>query len=191
MNKKKILKQSIKETFNHETGELTKSEDITDFVVPSEPDFVKIYLEDIKNLHGLSATVHAVLNELLRITDYNNEIIFNSTVKKRIYSSLDMPRGTFDNCITALKKSNIIKSVGYATYMINPEYFGRGPWKQVYQNRAKYQKIKVTTVYTAKGKKKVETEIVDDTDAMQEAADAADMTMEEFIDNLDGDIDFV
>ncbi|HCF2750532.1 TPA: replication/maintenance protein RepL [Pseudomonas aeruginosa] len=181
---------SVKEVFDKTTGELIKSEEVKNFSVPAEPEYVKMYLKDIASIYSISPLTNKILFHMLAESTYANIVNINPTVKRSICMLVNTSMSTFNNCLSELKAAGIVKEVGRGSYMLNPDLFGKGPWTQVYKNRAIYQSIKVTTVYTAKGSKKVETEIVDDVEAIQEAADAADMSMDDFIDSLDGDINF-
>lgn len=143
-SKKKILKHTVKEIYDKETGELLTQEDIKDFAVSSEPAFVKLYLDGIQAIYKLNSSNHSILNELLKITSYGGEIILNSAVKKRICAYLNTSVGTFDNSLITLKKADIIAQKDRGCYMINPELFGKGAWSEVYKDRAKYKKIKMT-----------------------------------------------
>ncbi|MBK3508364.1 replication/maintenance protein RepL [Pseudomonas sp. MF6747] len=165
---KKILKHSIKETYDSVTGELTKQEEVTAFSVSSEPAFVKLYLDGIQAIYKLNSSNHSVLNELLKITNYGGEIILNAAVKKRICAFLNTSIGTFDNTLLILKKSDIIRQKDRGCYMVNPELFGKGPWVEVYKDRAKYKKLKMTIEYSGskQAKRTVKTELVDDPEAI-------------------------
>jgi len=86
-----------------------------------------------------------VLNELLKLTNYNNEIILNSAIKKRIDKSLMLKKGILDNNLTKLKKAHILKSEERGIYQLNPNLFGKGSWHDI-------NKLRVTWDYSEKGR---------------------------------------
>ena len=182
-SKKKILKHTVREIYDKETGELLTQEDIKDFTVSSEPAFVKLYLDGIQAIYKLNSSNHSILNELLKITSYGGEIILNSAVKKRICAYLNTSIGTFDNSLIALKKADIIAQKDRGCYMINPELFGKGAWSEVYKDRAKYKKIKMTIEFSGanKARKTVKTEIIDDNEEIELVAKSRNITSEELL----------
>jgi hypothetical protein len=193
---KKVLKHSVKETYDSQTGELQLQEEVTAYSVSSEPAFVKLYLDGIQAIYKLNSSNHAVLNELLKITNYGGEIILNPAVKKRICAFLNTSVGTFDNTLLTLKRADIIRQKDRGCYMVNPELFGKGPWSEVYKDRAKYKKIKMTIEYsgTKQARKTIRTEILNDDEAILVEANRRGITSDELlaevnIDDLGLDLD--
>ncbi|MBD8495599.1 replication/maintenance protein RepL [Pseudomonas coleopterorum] len=184
---KKVLKHTIKETYDRETGELQLQEEVTDYSVSSEPAFVKLYLDGIQAIYKLNSSNHAFLNELLKITNYGGEIILNPAVKKRICAFLNSSIGTFDNTLLTLKRADIIRQKDRGCYMVNPELFGKGPWSEVYKDRAKYKKIKMTIEYSGakQAKKTIKTEILNDDEAILVEANRRGITSEELLAEFD------
>lgn len=133
------------EEVNHETGELKKSSVMKQVKLPSEPPFIKLYLSDICKIYDIPRTGNNILNELLKLTNYNNEIILNSSIKKRIESDLDLKKGMLDNNLTKLKKANILKSEERGIYLLNPNLFGKGSWHDI-------NRLRVTWNYDKKGR---------------------------------------
>jgi hypothetical protein len=184
---KKLLKSQVANTVDLATGEVKQSEELQEYSVQTEPAFVKLYLENIKMLYDLTVSNHKILNELLKICNYGGEIILNSSVKKRICESLETSIGSFDNSLLKLKQQDIIRQEVRGIYYLNPELFGKGPWSSVYQDRAKYKKIKMTIEFSGdkNAKKTVKTELVDDVDALTTQANLEGLTYEQFVDTLE------
>lgn len=184
---KKLLKSQVTNTVDLATGEVKQSEELQEYSVQTEPAFVKLYLENIKMLYDLTVSNHKILNELLKICNYGGEIILNSSVKKRICESLETSIGSFDNSLLKLKQQDIIRQEVRGIYYLNPELFGKGPWSSVYQDRAKYKKIKMTIEFSGdkNAKKTVKTELVDDVDALTTQANLEGLTYEQFVDTLE------
>ena len=134
------------EEVDHETGEVKKSSTTKVMKIPSEPPFVKLYLADMCKMYDIPKVGNNVLNELLKLTNYNNEIILNSTIKKRIENELSLKKGILDNNLTKLKKANILKSEERGVYILNPNLFGKGSWHDI-------NKLRVTWDYSESGRK--------------------------------------
>ncbi len=117
-------------------------------VYGDEPPFIKMYLEDILFLNGLSSQYHNVLNCLLKETRYASEedglcIVLASYTKKRILKELGWKNmQSLDNALHKLKQYNIIYSLDRGLYRLNPYLFGRGRWQDIC-------KIRMTVDYDA------------------------------------------
>ena len=142
---KKIQKIHEKEFISQETGEVLASQTDTTYLIPTEPEFVKVYLQDIIYLHDMPTSYHAVLYELLKIMDYDNMISVTLGWKKRTAIKLDLNVGTVGNIISKLKQSNILERTDVGDYRANPSLFAKGKWIDIY-------KLRLTIEYDIKGK---------------------------------------
>jgi hypothetical protein len=142
---KKVQKIHEKEFINHITGEIIGNAKDTTYSVPAEPEFVKIYLQDIIYLHDMPTSYHAVLYELLKIMDFENMISITLGWKKRTSLKLDLNVGTISNIITKLCKSRILERTDVGDYRANPSLFAKGKWIDIY-------KLRLTIDYDLKGR---------------------------------------
>ena len=145
------LYEEVKETKDHHTGEIKSSTRFTSIKHEAEPSYIKLYLSDICKLNDIPKTGNDVLNELLPLVNYDNEIILNSTLKKRIYEKIGIKKGSLDNNIYKLTKQGVLKRVGSGTYMLNPLIFGRGKWQDI-------KALRITWEYTDKGREQIQLE---------------------------------
>jgi hypothetical protein len=147
------LYEERKEVRNHETGEICETSVFKNIRHDNEPSYIKLYVSDLCKLNDIPKTGNAVLNELLRLTDYNNEIILNAGIKKRITEKLKIKKGSLDNNISKLKKHKILVNVERGIYMLNPNLFGKGKWEDI-------KKLRIEWEYSETGRevKKVETD---------------------------------
>jgi hypothetical protein len=143
------------------TGEvLSSKKSSSTFSVDSEPPYIKLYLDCIASLHGLTSTSNDVLKCLLENMTYQNEVILNSVIKNRMAERLGISTRQIDNNLTQLKKADIIRVVGRGVFMFNPEIFARGKWPETKEARTKYKAIKMTAYIEGKGKVKIESELI-------------------------------
>ena len=141
----KLVYAEKTETKDYETGEVKESTTLKTFKLPAEPPFIKLYLADMCKMYDIPKIGNNVLNELLKLTNYSNEIILNSTIKKRIEKSLILKKGMLDNNLNKLKKADILKSEERGVYKLNPNLFGKGSWHDI-------NKLRVTWDYSEDGK---------------------------------------
>jgi hypothetical protein len=115
---------------------------------------VKLYLKDLAHLRELPAWVSGVLYELLQRMDYNNEIILNSTIKKRIADELSLVLGTIDNALVKFVQRDILFRQDKGVYLANPYLFGKGLWEDI-------EEIRMKVTYRPNVEPNIETEIID------------------------------
>ena len=147
------LYEEIREVIDHETGEVKSTSKLKNIKIDKEPNFIKVYIADLCKLNNIPKSGNNTLNELLKLTDYQNEIVLNSHIKGRICEKLGVAIGSLDNTITRLIKGEILERIGRGTFRLNPNLFGRGEWRDI-------KKLRIEWEYSASGRevKKVETD---------------------------------
>jgi hypothetical protein len=128
----------------NEFDEVTSEADQITSKIPTEPDFIKLYLNDVVVLKGIQSGYKDILFHMLKLMKYENYIVSISKydkeviVKKLGLSSTQQ----VDNAITKLKKAGIIMAVmnkegkkQRGVYEFNPFLFGKGKWVENYNNR--------------------------------------------------------
>jgi hypothetical protein len=143
----------------YEDGVLTHSR--TGLTLPKEPPFIKLYLKDLAHIRNLPIWVSGVLYELLKKMDYSNEIVLNSSVKKRIADLLKIGVRSIDNALVKLVSKKVFFRLEPGVYQANPYIFGRGSWADV-------EKIRLTVTYSADGEKHIEAEILTNEEVSRE-----------------------
>ena len=140
MSKTMISERKI---IDYETGQI-KEEEITTKWRSEEPNYIKLYLEDLSYLYRLPKSTSGLLYELLNYTAYGtNEIILNISVKKRIEKKIKMSINVINNNITKLVKNGIIKRVSTGIFILNPYLFGKGDWKNLKELRNQNIEMKI------------------------------------------------
>jgi hypothetical protein len=132
-----------RERLNEQTGELVTT--YRDAILPSEPDYVKLYLADVGMLSGLPGATNPILHELLKLMDYKNRIVLNASVKREMAEELDISVKTIDNALGSLLKQNVLIRKDIGLFFGNPQLFGKGEWKNI-------RELRLTIHYTEKGK---------------------------------------
>lgn len=159
MKRAKIIREWIENTTVDENGEFIKEDKKVTYRVDKEPDFVKLYLDDLMLLEGLPKSTAAVFYELLKFMTYADSengqiVIINSYVRKQILNSvkgISNPQ-TITNAISALKKVGILSEVDRATYRVNPKLIGKGDWRDILNLRTRISEIRMNVVYSENGR---------------------------------------
>jgi hypothetical protein len=150
---KKVVKETTTQTVDVQSGELVSQTIVTSSIVPREPDYVKLYLEDLQRFFELNHSESKVLNGLLRYMSYNNVVVLLKPVKEMICNELQMPMNTLNKSIDNLFKQNILIRMHKSVYLIDPNLFGKGKWEDIHS-------IRLNITYDNTGRKMVKTDVV-------------------------------
>mgnify|MGYP001618243978 CR=1 FL=1 len=145
---------------DHETGEIKQTVDIKSVRLAQEPEFIKLYLQDINKIFDLPKGCSPALYEILKNMNYQGHIVLNKYVKKICAENAGLALTSFNNCITDLLKKDIISRVDTGTYMANPHIFGKGAWSDISKQREFYLTIR----YSKNGKEVVQNNVQTDLD---------------------------
>lgn len=118
-----------KEVRDFQTGELVQLE--REIQIPKEPDFVKLYLNDLVLLKEIPRWVSGILYSLLKNMNYQNEIVLNAAIKKRIAVDLGIVPKTIDNALVTFVKKSILIRQDTGVYRANPYLFDKGDWNNI------------------------------------------------------------
>ena len=117
-----------------ETGEVMEEFESTIFAPEREPNYVKLYLDQLVTIANLQGWTSKVLYELIGSTTYANEgqlVIVNAGLKRLVAEKLNIKTQTVTNAITALKNQNILIPKERGVFILNPQFFGKGEWKDI------------------------------------------------------------
>jgi len=152
MDTRKLVREKEEVTIDYSTGEITKNINTAVGFAEAEPDFVKLYLKDILYLKDLPKGLNAVLYNLIRQMNYDNEIVINSGIKRKIAIATGLAFNTINGAISDFVKGKILIRIDVGIYKINPYLFGKGRWEDI-------KKIRSTIEYTLEGRT-IHTEII-------------------------------
>lgn len=122
---------------DYETGEIKR--EIVKTKVSGEPPYIKLYLKTLCCIKGLSLSLNPVLDALLSYMTYadpNAEeggqlIVVNGFVRQKVADKCGVSIESVNKALTKFTKSGVFRRIGTGTYQVNPEYFGKGEWKDI------------------------------------------------------------
>jgi hypothetical protein len=140
LKKMKLVSTTTNETYDKETDEITKiSQTKTNKGRLQEPDYVKLYLDDIEVLFRLPKNASNVLYSFLKRMSYKGVIYTNIAMKTEICKELQLKNvKSIDNHIAILVKQDIVKRVDRGTFIINPNLIAKGKWQDILGLRVEY-----------------------------------------------------
>jgi hypothetical protein len=148
--------ERTEQTTDHLTGEVTKR---TSTVVqlnklPPEPEYIKLYVDDIGKLHGLSPTHREVLLYVAAASGYDGIATISTRRKAAIALTIGGSVKTVSNALTECVKAGLLRRVAHGEYEPNPFIFGRGSWAEIRERRERFV---ASFVYGPQGRQVLET----------------------------------
>lgn len=86
-----------------------------------EPPFIKLYLDDLSRLNGLTSVQRTVLNIVMKYASYGNELVVTKKTRDIILKEGNIALGSFKNALSVLvQKELLYKGSKRSIYVINP-----------------------------------------------------------------------
>lgn len=147
------INQSVETMVIDQYGEFVEKRANKTLSWGAEPNFVKLYLNDVVYMSDLPSSNAAVLHQLIGRATYAGEangmqIIINKYVKEQVKNKLGYKSiGSVENAITQLVKGKILYRIDRGVYNLNPYLFGKGDWQDICRLRLEvnYDDIKGKT----------------------------------------------
>ena len=136
---KKSVYQETTQTVNHETGEIVSETSTKIAKYAGEPSYLKLYIDDICALASVSESLKKTLLLLLRKLDYDGYITLSTRYRKFMCSEMGIVDGTLRNRLNSLCNKGFLISEGGNEYLANPNYFAKGEWKNIVEQRHAFE----------------------------------------------------
>lgn len=142
------------------TGELLAATTTTTDIntVPTEPNYLKLYVDDLGLLNKLSGSEVIALIHIAALANYDGQVCLPLLVKQSIAEKTNVKPQAIGNTIVKLTAKGILKRIGTAVYLLNPDLFAKGKWREIRELRRAFQSI---TTYLPNGEKIIETKMID------------------------------
>ena len=119
-----------------------------------EPPFIKLYLDDLSRLNGLTSVQRTVLNIVMKYASYGNELVVTKKTRDIILKEGNIALGSFKNALSVLAKKNLIcKGSKRSIYYINPDLAYKGKVND---------RAKLIILYNELGERKIKLEVHND-----------------------------
>ena len=163
--------ETTESVVNELTGELlsfvTEITEVNALAV--EPNYMKLYIEDLGLLKRLSDGEINVLLGIATVSEYSGEVHLPLLIKQRIANSAEVKIQTINNIIAKLISKDVIKRIGTTVYILNPDLFAKEKWRDIREQRKTFQSI---ITYNQNGTRTIEIRIVEPTQATETLAPA-------------------
>jgi len=122
------------------TGETLSRESTTVSFLPKEPPYIKVYIQDISRLYGMTPSAGGLLYELASRMSYDGTVCIVSCILQSICEKLKIKPQTFRNLLDKFLKNGILCRVGRGVFELNPDLFAKGDWVDISKRRLEFQK---------------------------------------------------
>ena len=131
MAKKEKITQNKENFIDYNTGDIVKQNITQSIPVGAEPNYYKVYLQDLANLQGLNPTERQVLEVLSSNMSFDNIIVVIKPIKEKLSQITGKSYETIRSSIQGLVNKNILIREERACYRVNPKYIAKGKWQDI------------------------------------------------------------
>jgi len=156
---KKVTQESVETIINQDTGEIVETKSRKQYKVAREPDYIKMYIDDLSLLNGISN--NAILYHVVTRMNYELEVFLTGRVVKLICEKCNVQKRHFYRCLKQYVEKGILSKIDQTEYTVNPYLFARGKWEDI-------EKIRLTVEYSANGRE-LTTEMIEKQDVLASA----------------------
>lgn len=168
MDKMKI-NQQVDTIIDSETGEILQQDRKESLAVGKEPNYYKVYINDLANLQGLNPTEKMVLEILSANMTFDNLIVLIKPIKEKLVKLTGKSYDGIKRAIQELTKKKVLLKEERACYRVNPKYIAKGKWEDIkalrlvieYSERGREISIEKVTPYHIEYKVNDKKELLD------------------------------
>lgn len=125
--------------------------------LPSEPEYIKLYIDDIGRLHGLKPMTREVLLYVAAASGFDGVATITARRKARIALTIGTTAAVVSNALTECVKAGLLRRVAHGEYEPDPHLFGRGSWAEIRERRARFV---ASYVYGPEGRTAIEARLM-------------------------------
>ena len=133
-----------------ESGQTRATKETNVIRLPSEPPFIKMYIDDLSHFVGLKERHKEIVFELIKKMDFSGMVTLTARTRGLIAETLGISDQSFRNYLSEVVKTGLFKRISHNEFEVNPHYFARGDWQSVYTRRKDFV---MEIRYTKKGRK--------------------------------------
>ena len=125
------INQQVDRIIDSETGEVIQQDRKESLAVGKEPNYYKVYINDLANLQGLNPTEKMVFEILSANMTFDNLIVLIKPIKEKLVKITGKEFETIKKAIQGLAKKKVLLKEERACYRVNPKYIAKGKWQDI------------------------------------------------------------
>lgn len=151
---RKVYNQVTQTYVDKETGEMVSQSDIKMSRVEREPNFIKMYVDDILKIKEVPKASNDVLSVLLANMSYANIVVLIKPIKDIISQETGLKLNTINKAVQKLCDVGILIRRNRGVYIVDPNLFAKGKWENV-------KKLRMTIEYNKDGTKTINSNLAE------------------------------
>jgi len=156
MSKRKITKTEIVKILDKKSGEIiVENIKSQSFLIDKEPDYVKLYIDDITRLKDIPSGMSKILFEIIKGINYNGIVMAYKPIKQIMCSNMGISMNYLNKCIDTFHKQGILIRYARGVYIADPNLFAKGSWKDI-------QNLRLVIEYNPNGTKTLKANVSDE-----------------------------
>ncbi len=142
---KKDIQKERAQIVDLETGEIIEQTIVQTIPVGQEPNYYKVYMQDLAVLQGLTSTETRILEVLSSNMSFENLIVIIKPIKERLSQITGKKYETIVSSLQGLVKKGILLREERSCYRVNPKYIAKGKWQDI-------KALRLTIEYSEQGR---------------------------------------
>src|SRR5690625_1362279 len=98
------ITNTVERKMTDENGEIIHSEEEKTINWGAEPNYIKLYLDDVLYLSDLPKGLNSILYAFLKRMSYGNQLVINAALKRQVAKEVDLSVSSINNAITNFVK---------------------------------------------------------------------------------------
>jgi len=139
------MNREIENIVDLSTGEIIEQNKRESIAVGKEPNYYKIYIQDLANLQGLNPTETQVFQILSANMTFDNLIVLIKPIKEKLVEMTGKKYDAIKKAIENLAKKKVLIRADRSVYRVNPKYAAKGKWEDI-------KALRLVIEYSEKGR---------------------------------------
>ncbi len=131
MNKRKISKTEITKIIDQNGEIIIDNVKSQSFLIDREPDYVKLYIDDIARLKDIPSGMSKILFEIIKGINYNGIVMAYKPIKQIMCNNMGISMNYLNKCIDTFHKQGILIRYARGVYIADPNLFAKGSWNNI------------------------------------------------------------
>src|SRR5699024_7677626 len=120
------ITKTVERKMTEENGEIIHSEEEKTINWGAEPNYIKLYLDDVLYLSDLPKGLNSTLYAFLKRMSYGNQLVINAALKRQVDKEVYLSVSSINDGITDFVKGELMERVDAGRYQVNLQLFGKG-----------------------------------------------------------------
>lgn len=134
---KKVVRTTSKLVVDYDSGEIINEEHNQTYKVESEPEFIKMFIDDMGKILRFSKSESQLFHAIVSKMNYNNLICTGEPIRSFLCAVTGLNEKNLQKTIKELKTDGVLLpyilngKLHRGWYVVNPNIVGKGKWEHI------------------------------------------------------------